>query len=60
MYPIVYRIDMLKPQAYLTGQSFMIRNKDVLYLSRHPATDITRFLTAVSQFVSIVRIGTAF
>ena len=58
LFPIVYRIDLIKPQAYLTGQTFMIRNKDVLYLSRHPATDISRFLTSVSQLVSILRLGT--
>ena len=59
LYPIVYRIDLIKPQAYLTGQTFMIRNKDVLYLSRHPATDISRFLTSLSQLISILRVGSA-
>ena len=48
MYPIVYRIDMLKPDAYLIGQTFPIRNKDVVYLARHPAADFLRFLSVVS------------
>ncbi|MDI7860644.1 polysaccharide export protein [Rhizobiaceae bacterium n13] len=44
-YPIVYRIDMLDPQSYLVAQSFPIRNKDVLYLSRHPASDFIKFMS---------------
>lgn len=43
-YPIVYRIDMLDPQSYLVAQGFPIRNKDVLYLSRHPASDFIKFV----------------
>ncbi len=44
-YPIVYRVDMLKPESYLVTQNFPIRNKDVLYLSRHPATDFIKFVS---------------
>ena len=44
-YPIVYRIDMTDPQSYLVTQSFPVRNKDVLYLSRHPATDFVVFMS---------------
>ncbi len=48
MYPVVYRIDMLRADAYLIGQNFPIRNKDVVYLARHPAADFLRFLAVVS------------
>ncbi len=47
LYPIVYRLDMLKPESYLVAQNFQLRNKDVLYLSRHPATDFAKFLDIV-------------
>jgi polysaccharide export outer membrane protein len=47
LYPIVYRIDMLKPDAYLVGQTFPIRNKDVVYMARHPTADLLRFLAVV-------------
>ena len=48
MYPIVYRIDMLRPDAYLIGQTFPIRNKDVVYLARHPTADLLRFMATVA------------
>jgi polysaccharide biosynthesis/export protein len=53
-YPIVYRIDMRKPENYLIGQSFQLRNKDVLYLSRHPSSDLIKFF----QLLGVVA-GTA-
>ncbi|MGV3549846.1 polysaccharide biosynthesis/export family protein [Rhizobium sp.] len=46
-YPIVYRIDMSDPQSYLVTQSFPVRNKDVLYLARHPATDFVKFVQII-------------
>ncbi|MBL0372343.1 polysaccharide export protein [Rhizobium sp. KVB221] len=54
-YPIVYRIDLTDPQSYIVTQSFPIRNKDVLYLSRHPSTDFVKFMALVSSPVRIAR-----
>lgn len=60
MYPIVYRLDMSTPEAMLTGQTFAIRNKDVVYLSRHPTVDIMRFLNLVATPAAIARAITSF
>ena len=49
MYPIVYRIDLSQPDAYLVGQTFPVRNKDVVYIAQHPSTEIFRFMSAVTQ-----------
>ncbi|WP_280773563.1 polysaccharide biosynthesis/export family protein [Rhizobium sp. SG_E_25_P2] len=54
-YPIVYRIDMNDPQSYIVTQSFPIRNKDVLYLSRHPATDFAIFVRMIGGPVGVAR-----
>ncbi|MBB1250084.1 polysaccharide biosynthesis/export family protein [Rhizobium sp. G21] len=54
-YPIVYRIDMNDPQSYIVTQSFPVRNKDVLYLSRHPATDFAVFMRLIGGPVSVAR-----
>lgn len=43
-FPVVYQIDMSDPSSFLIGQSFYIQDDDVIYLARHPSTDITRFL----------------
>jgi polysaccharide export outer membrane protein len=60
MYPIVYRIDLSKPDAYLVGQNFPMRNKDVLYLAQHPSVEIFRFMSAVAQTFVIARAVSSF
>ena len=54
-YPIVYKIDMTDPQAFLVTQNFPIRNKDVLYLSRHPATDFVKFVAILRGPLGVVK-----
>lgn len=48
-YPIVYRLDLAETQSYIVAQNFPVRNKDVVYLARHVATDLAKFLTIVSS-----------
>lgn len=54
-YPIVYRIDMTDPQSYLLTQSFPVRNKDVLYLARHPTTDFVKFIAIIRGPVALAK-----
>ncbi len=53
-YPIIYRLDLGNPQSYIVAQSFPVRNRDVIYLSRHPATDFARFVQMITGTVSAV------
>lgn len=53
-YPIVYRLDLAQAQSYIVAQSFPVRNRDVIYLSRHPATDFGRFIAMITGTVSAV------
>jgi polysaccharide export outer membrane protein len=55
MFPMVYRIDMRKPENYIIGQTFQLRNKDVLYLSRHPSSDIIKFMSLLSSTLNVAR-----
>lgn len=48
-YPIVYRLDLGATQSYIVAQNFPVRNKDVIYLSRHVATDLAKFLSIISS-----------
>ncbi len=52
-YPIVYRLDLGATQSYIVAQSFPVRNKDVIYLARHIATDLAKFLNIVSSSSSV-------
>jgi polysaccharide export outer membrane protein len=60
MYPIVYRIDLSQPDAYLIGQNFPVRNKDVLYIAQHPSVEIFRFMAVVAQTFVIARTVSTF
>jgi polysaccharide export outer membrane protein len=54
-YPVVYRIDMTDPQSYIVTQSFPVRNKDVMYVSRHPSTDFVKFLNMLGLTARVAR-----
>lgn len=54
-YPMVYRLDMRKAGSLIVGQTFPMKNRDVLFVSRHPVVDIDRFLQLVGR-----PIGTAY
>jgi polysaccharide export outer membrane protein len=52
-FPIVYRIDMSRPQSFLTGQIFPVNNRDVVYISRSPSIDFQRFIGLVSSPIGL-------
>lgn len=52
-YPIVYRLDLGQTQSYIVAQTFPVRNKDVVYLSRHLATDFAKFMSLVSSSTTV-------
>lgn len=54
-YPIVYRIDMSRPQSFLTGQIFPVNDRDVVYISRSPSVDFQRFIGIVSAPIGLAR-----
>jgi len=58
-YPIVYRFDMSHPDSMLVGQTFPVKSRDVIYASRHPAVDLTKFLRVVGAPVGIAVQGAA-
>jgi polysaccharide export outer membrane protein len=42
--PVVYRIDLTNPGSFFLMQSFPTENKDVLYVSNAPVTELQKFL----------------
>ncbi|KAJ3472924.1 hypothetical protein NLI96_g13199 [Meripilus lineatus] len=45
--PVIYRIDLKDPNAFFVAQSFVMDNKDVLYVSNAPVTEIQKVLNLV-------------
>jgi polysaccharide export outer membrane protein len=42
--PVVYRLNLRDPASFLVAQNFQMKNKDVLYVSNAPATELQKFL----------------
>lgn len=56
-YPLVYRFDMSHPDSLIVGQTFPVKSRDVIYISRHPAVDLTKFLSIVGAPIGIATQG---
>jgi len=56
--PVVYRLNMADAAGFFVAQDFIIRDKDVLYVSTAPGADLQRFLSTVTGLVfSAISIG---
>ena len=47
MVPVAYRIDLKDPASFFAIQSFPIENRDILYVSNAPITEIQKFLNVL-------------
>ncbi len=45
--PVVYRINLRDANSFFVAQSFMIDNKDLLYVSNAPIAEVQKFLNVV-------------
>lgn len=49
--PVIYRINLRDPNSFFVAQSFMMDNKDVLYVSDAPVTQMQKVLNLVFSVV---------
>lgn len=49
--PVIYVVDLKDPASFFVAQTFPIRDKDVLYVSRAPLSDLQRFVTIAASMV---------
>lgn len=47
--PVIYRVDLSNPASFFVAQGFPVRNKDVVYVSSAPVTDLQKFVNIVSS-----------
>lgn len=45
--PTIYRLDFTAPEAFFTATSFMMRDKDIIYVANAPATEFQKFVGTV-------------
>jgi polysaccharide export outer membrane protein len=58
-YPIVYKFDMTHPDSLIVGQTFPVKNRDVIYVSRHSSVDLRKFLSLVGTPLNIAASASA-
>ena len=49
--PVVYRVDLKDPRAFLVAQNFPMKNKDVLYVANAPAAELQKFLNILTSSI---------
>lgn len=55
--PVVYHLNMMKPQAYFLSQKFAMRDQDVLYIGNAKANQPSKMVHIISQlFAPIVTV----
>jgi len=47
--PTVYHVNMMKPDAYLLSQRFLMHDRDVLYVANARANQLSKFVQLLSQ-----------
>lgn len=57
--PVVYRLNLRNVNSYFMARSFPMRDKDILYVSNAPLTEVQKFLTVVGSAVAPVVSGAA-
>jgi polysaccharide biosynthesis/export protein len=55
--PVIYQIDLKRPESFFVAQSFNLENKDLIYISNAPAADWQKFATLIYS-IALPAIGT--
>lgn len=59
--PVVYRVDLKDPRAFLVAQNFPMKNKDVVYVANAPGAELQKFLNILTSSLfsvsSLVNLG---
>lgn len=51
--PTIYRVNMRDPNSFFLARRFPIRNKDILYVSSAPATEVQKVVAVLLPFLGI-------
>ena len=55
----IYRLDLTQPQAFFLARSFMMQDKDLIYVANAPAAEFRKFVAnIVGPFLGVARVNT--
>jgi polysaccharide export outer membrane protein len=50
--PMVYRLDMTRPEAFFLARSFQMKDQDIIYVANHPVAEFGKFLQIISPLLT--------
>lgn len=52
--PVIYRLNLMRPESYFLAQRFMMHDKDVIYIANSASNPPTKFISILNQLFSPV------
>ncbi|SDC21996.1 polysaccharide export outer membrane protein [Sphingomonas sp. YR710] len=52
--PVIYRLNMMRPESYFIAQSFRMQDKDVIYIANAASNPVSKFVGIINQLFSPV------
>jgi capsular polysaccharide export protein len=50
--PIIYRLDMTRPEAFFLARSFQMKDQDIVYVANHPVAEFGKFLQIIAPLLT--------
>jgi capsular polysaccharide export protein len=50
--PMIYRLDMTRPEAFFLARSFQMKDQDIVYVANHPVAEFGKFLQIISPLLT--------
>jgi len=47
--PVIYRLNLMKPESYLIAQNFPMRDKDLIYIANAASNPVSKFVGILNQ-----------
>ncbi len=50
--PLIYRLNLMKPESYIIAQNFPMRDKDLIYIANSASNPVSKFVAILNQLFS--------
>jgi polysaccharide export outer membrane protein len=50
--PVIYRLNLMKPESYLVAQAFQMQDKDLIYIANSASNPVSKFVNILNQLFS--------
>ncbi|ABQ69840.1 polysaccharide export protein [Rhizorhabdus wittichii RW1] len=47
--PVIYRLNLMKPESYIIAQNFPMHDKDLIYIANSASNPVTKFVAILNQ-----------